>query len=569
MSALAVVSGMSMIEKIKFIFGIYDFDESGHLTVDEMILALRSTVSGLCKLSDMDMPLESEIERVAVGGFENAKSIDGSTINRDVFVRYCQTTPEITSWLEFYGDIADPGRVPLNSTSYDEQKVAERLVDVQAEFHNRTGKHLALMDIDAGRNMRLQIEEEHSTATAQPQWKNVVAFLEPKAKDELRSTKSRPAFPPDVSLDLEWVHGFNARRRQNVWYTARGELVYSAGSLGVVLDVPNRKQRFFNVHTDLIECVRVHTIKNETFAATGEIGVAPKIMVWSTTSFEVLSMMRGLHQVGVMHLDFSADGERLVSIGATSGVTVDQAGRQLVVVYDWRRACSTFSSYIEAGDLILDVRFLKSRNFATCGRNHIDFWWQEVNDADRYRRERGLLGNKIAAQPQLCAAYTGMKVVSGAASGHILEWEGRTCVESHKVHASAVTALIIVGDKTESHGVASASTVRYHNQCIPVAAHVRAILGWAFTALDGVARASCEVRHCLARSNKPLYHEYILGYLAQQDRSRDRLSPAVRNFRQGGLQSTRSANCRWALRMASERTCSTSKGVTNPMHSRR
>lgn len=560
---------MSMMEKMKFVFGIYDFDESGLLTVDEMILALRSTVSGLCKLSEMDMPLESEIERIAVSAFENAKSIDGSTINRDVFVRYCQITPEIVSWMEFYCDIADYGRVPLNNTSYDEQKVAEQLVNVQSEFHIRTSNHAALMDIDAGRNMLVQIEEEHATAKSQHQWENVVAFLEPKAKEEPTSTRSSPAFPPCVSLSLEWVHGFNARRRQNVWYTARGELVYSAGSLGVVLDVPNRKQQFFNVHTDLIECVRIHTIKNETFAATGEIGVAPKIIVWSTTSFEVLSMMRGLHQVGVMHLDFSADGERLVSIGATSGVTIDQPGRQLVVVYDWRRACSTFSSYIEASNLILDVRSLKSRTFATCGRKHIDFWWQEVSDADRYRRERGLLGNKIAAQPQLCAAYTGLKVVSGTASGHILEWEGRTCIESHKVHASAVTALIIVGDTTDSRGVASASTVRCRDQCIPIATHIRAILGWKATALDGVTRTSCEIRHCLARSYKPLYHKYILGYLAQQDRGGDRLSAAVRNICQGGFQSARSANRRWALRMASERTCGTPNAATHTVHGRR
>lgn len=50
----------------RYIFGIYDFDESGVLSVDETILALRSTVSGLCKLCGLDPPLESEIEAIAL-----------------------------------------------------------------------------------------------------------------------------------------------------------------------------------------------------------------------------------------------------------------------------------------------------------------------------------------------------------------------------------------------------------------------------------------------------------------------------------------------------------------------
>ena len=55
----------------RYIFGIYDFDESGVLSVDETILALRSTLSGLCKLCGLDPPLESEIEAIAlmVGGY--------------------------------------------------------------------------------------------------------------------------------------------------------------------------------------------------------------------------------------------------------------------------------------------------------------------------------------------------------------------------------------------------------------------------------------------------------------------------------------------------------------------
>ena len=44
LSAFAIMSGMTPNEKIKYVFGIFDFDESGLLSVDEMILALRTTI---------------------------------------------------------------------------------------------------------------------------------------------------------------------------------------------------------------------------------------------------------------------------------------------------------------------------------------------------------------------------------------------------------------------------------------------------------------------------------------------------------------------------------------------
>jgi hypothetical protein len=48
------------------IFGIYDFDESGLLSVDETILAMRATIGGLCKIAMISYPLEIDIENLAV-----------------------------------------------------------------------------------------------------------------------------------------------------------------------------------------------------------------------------------------------------------------------------------------------------------------------------------------------------------------------------------------------------------------------------------------------------------------------------------------------------------------------
>lgn len=42
--------GMSVTDTLEFVLGCYDFDGSGRLTIDEITLAFKSTVTGLCKL---------------------------------------------------------------------------------------------------------------------------------------------------------------------------------------------------------------------------------------------------------------------------------------------------------------------------------------------------------------------------------------------------------------------------------------------------------------------------------------------------------------------------------------
>ena len=89
---------------------MYDFDETQLLTLDEMVLAFRSTLSGLSKLSKIDPPTEAEVEVIVVQGFDTIRKAQGATdldedyagIDKDNFLDYCINTPEIMSWIEYF-----------------------------------------------------------------------------------------------------------------------------------------------------------------------------------------------------------------------------------------------------------------------------------------------------------------------------------------------------------------------------------------------------------------------------------------------------------------------------------
>ena len=56
---------------------------------------------------------------------------------------------------------------------------------------------------------------------------------------------------PAANLELEWVHGYRAFDcRNNLRYTANGEIVYNTAALGVVYDPKSHRQFFYHGHTD-------------------------------------------------------------------------------------------------------------------------------------------------------------------------------------------------------------------------------------------------------------------------------------------------------------------------------
>jgi len=131
-----------------------------------------------------------------------------------------------------------------------------------------------------------------------------------------------------------------------VTYTARGQLIYPCGALGVVLTVDGtvKTQTYMNAHTDLILCLRAHTLANsQTLVCSGEAGKKPKVLVWSTggaarnskTGPEVLACLKGFHQDGVGQVAWALDGELVLTVHAC--VRVGKVAQ--LYLFSWYLCC--------------------------------------------------------------------------------------------------------------------------------------------------------------------------------------------------------------------------------------
>lgn len=82
--------------------------------------------------------------------------------------------------------------------------------------------------------------------------------------------------PPDVGLELEWVHGYQCvASRNNVRYSASGSLIYNAAALGVIMDTDLHTQTYHRGHTD--DVVSLDVSADGRFAVTGELGKKPTV----------------------------------------------------------------------------------------------------------------------------------------------------------------------------------------------------------------------------------------------------------------------------------------------------
>ena len=500
-SALTFLSGMTPEEKIKFLFAMYDFDETSCLTLDEMVLAFRSSLSGLSKVCKVDPPTEADMEAIVVQCFDAVRKSMGATdvdedfagIDKDSFVSFCLNTPEILSWIEFFDDLEESAIDQANTTP----------VPLPIPSHiDRTNQVESVNNPTLGGFNRLIWEKKgvaKDIAPRQP-WHNVIPFLSPvRVPDQSREL-------PTQNVKLDWVYGYNGHSaKQNIYYSAKGELVYPAGALCVVHDLSNKTQAFFAGHADLVlslkvfredQLINIEDNKNRCLVASGDCGVRPSICVWDCETRTLLSCMKGFHRNGVQMLDFSPDGTKLATLGCDT--------YNSIAVYVWETGEKIWATRTTF-EKVHDLRYLANDVIASCGKDHVFFWKEQKNKY--HKRYRGLFGTAVKPETLTCVNIVGNSIITGSATGMIYLWEGRNLVTSIKGHTASIYACFVVnhGDEKGLITACSMGKIQIWNAKLEIGATFNAsalgamdtcVIGLAWNILTSrilIAFKSCEV----------------------------------------------------------------------------
>ncbi|XP_066266402.1 echinoderm microtubule-associated protein-like 6 [Branchiostoma lanceolatum] len=224
---------------------------------------------------------------------------------------------------------------------------------------------------------------------------------------------------PAARLRLEWVYGYRGHRcRNNVHYSAAGEVVYFAAAVGIVYNPDKHTQRFFMGHNDDIISLALHP--ERTLVATGQVGdesgkvgSVPFVCVWDSNTTQAVSILKGVHAMGARILDFDATGERLVSVGV--------GPQPEVVVWDWSKGQVLGKGV--ALDRVFDVKFnpWKPEQLVTCGVDHLQFW--TLSPESGMTSEEGDFTDSSRKTSLLSVAFgSGDVVYSGTEKGDVYVW---------------------------------------------------------------------------------------------------------------------------------------------------
>ena len=160
---------------------------------------------------------------------------------------------------------------------------------------------------------------------------------------------------PEDTLKLEHVHGYRSHDvRANIAYDVRGNLVFPAAAVGVVMNTTTRKQNFFKAHADDVQCLAAHP--SGQVVATAQVGNKSPIHIWKTIDGERVATIFPPHGAATLSLAFSADGRFLASVGADEEHTV--------CVHEWETNPQTTNVVEYLADRTLRGRWSRRKSSA-------------------------------------------------------------------------------------------------------------------------------------------------------------------------------------------------------------
>ena len=226
---------------------------------------------------------------------------------------------------------------------------------------------------------------------------------------------------PMESVVLECSYGYRAHdSRDNLFYTALGDVVYPTGSLCVVYNRQGHSQALMtsnpaseelNGHTDEITCLTRHP--NGLIFASGEVGVNPKLIIWSANALaKPVNVIQGYFKKAIVSATFSRDGSKLCA--------VDCDISHKIGIYNWQTG-ELISSCSGSPEKIVNIAWSPFQDYlVTMGVKHCVFW-----ATDPLKGRKAVFSKRGTIQTTLCCGFPAANTtVVGTQDGSLYLFRG-------------------------------------------------------------------------------------------------------------------------------------------------
>ncbi|XP_063718325.1 cilia- and flagella-associated protein 44-like isoform X2 [Symsagittifera roscoffensis] len=222
---------------------------------------------------------------------------------------------------------------------------------------------------------------------------------------------------PESLLTLHHAFGYDCTKRANLHILDEDHLLFSAGSLTVVLSIKLRKHTYLKViGGGSVGALTVHPQRKSFVVA--EKGNKPNICVYEYPSLKLYRILREGTEETYSFVTFDPSGELLASLGGKPDY--------MLTIWNWRHEhitlrCKAFSQEIFRVSFSNDLEGI----LTTAGQGHIRFWkMARTFTGLKLQGEIGRFGKTELSDIEGYVELPDGKVLSGCESGNMLLWDG-------------------------------------------------------------------------------------------------------------------------------------------------
>ncbi|XP_054613541.1 cilia- and flagella-associated protein 44-like [Dunckerocampus dactyliophorus] len=233
---------------------------------------------------------------------------------------------------------------------------------------------------------------------------------------------SKPFITPDSEIPenlLLFSHsfGYDCERRANLQLLDDRTLIFIAGQLLILLDVPTKKQSYLrSCGGGGIGAIRVSDSKE--YLAVAEKGNKPLLIVYEYPSMRAYRILKDGTERAFCSVNFNNDGSLLASLGSVPDY--------MLTVWNWRQEevvlrCKAISQEVYR----VSFSPYNPGLLTTSGSGHIKFW--KMASTFTGLKLEGLIGHFGKTAATDIEGYIELpdgKVVSGSNWGNLLLWDG-------------------------------------------------------------------------------------------------------------------------------------------------
>ncbi|XP_022906281.2 cilia- and flagella-associated protein 44 [Onthophagus taurus] len=223
---------------------------------------------------------------------------------------------------------------------------------------------------------------------------------------------------PRNILEFDFSYGYDCKKFYNLVVADPDTLMFISGNLINFFHVPTKQLTF---RRSAFGGGLGHMTKNPNVEyphiAIAENGEHPPIIIYDWPALEVVCFLRGGTSKCFHHLNYSPEGDLLVSQGGEPD--------HLITVWNWRksRILLRTKSYVSDVYRVLFSPYCPGQ-LSTCGLAHIKFWKMiRTFTGLKLQGELGRFGKTEYSDIMGIYPMPDEKVISGSSWGNILVWE--------------------------------------------------------------------------------------------------------------------------------------------------